>query len=296
MIVPAPAPVGPTAEQLSWRDASQAQALAAQVRMIGVARLRGEVGHPSVGHRPASPGLRERKIALKAQRPLQDLGAHAHGGEEPAPQLAGRDRQPRSQGCRSRRAATASTVALPRRRADPGDPCAPGATLDDVAASPAPHPAPARRRAARQAASRRHPTSRSAARSGRPALRLAGRATVRPRPARTGHPPPSCKEAALERQARSAARPAAAARRSGSATRRHRWAGCAAGTAADRCAGPRPCAPARPKPTSGPARRTSARDPRSKPKVTHSHAVQPSRDQQCALTTGSDELNLNPPR
>jgi hypothetical protein len=31
------------------------------------------------------------------------------------------------------------------------------------------------------------------------------------------------------------------------------------------------------------------------PKVTRSQAVQPSRDQQCALTTGSDELNLNPP-
>jgi hypothetical protein len=28
----------------------------------------------------------------------------------------------------------------------------------------------------------------------------------------------------------------------------------------------------------------------------HSQAVQPSREQQGVLTTGSDELNLNPPR
>lgn len=97
MVVLAPAAVEPAAQQFPGRDTGQAQALAAQVRMIGVAHLRSEVGHPSVGHRPASRGLRESEIALEVQGSLQDLRAHAHGGQEPASQLAGRDRELRAQ-------------------------------------------------------------------------------------------------------------------------------------------------------------------------------------------------------
>jgi len=99
VVVPATAPVDRVAEQLSRSQAGQPHALAAQVRLVGVPDLGRQVGDQAAG-----PGrLGQREVALEAQRSLQRLRPDADLSQEPAPQLALRDRQVLRQQADSRR-------------------------------------------------------------------------------------------------------------------------------------------------------------------------------------------------
>lgn len=98
MIVFAPAPTRATAEQLGRRESGQPSALSGQVRMVGVPRLCGQVGHAGDPRTGSCCRLGVSEVALKPQGPLESFGSDANAGQEPPAQLTSRDAQLPTQG------------------------------------------------------------------------------------------------------------------------------------------------------------------------------------------------------
>src|SRR5215469_3643387 len=78
------------AEELARGKASQAEAFPAEVCLVGVPHVNRQSRH-AVRTTPARGGgasLSQREKSLKSQRPLEDLGTHAHRVQAAAAQLA----------------------------------------------------------------------------------------------------------------------------------------------------------------------------------------------------------------
>ena len=74
------APADAAAEQLARGEASQAEALPAQVRLVGVPYVNRQSRHAVriTSARGGGASLSQREEALEPQRPLEDLRTHPH--------------------------------------------------------------------------------------------------------------------------------------------------------------------------------------------------------------------------
>ena len=84
------APVDAAGEELARGEARQAEALPAEVGLVGVPHVNRQSRHVvrTTPTRGGGAGLSQREKTLKSQRPLEDLGAHPHCLQAAAAQLA----------------------------------------------------------------------------------------------------------------------------------------------------------------------------------------------------------------